>query len=55
MLYVEHDSYYEFYLVGLGYQRLYPFEAGLVQRVPKKMNEMKSDLLNSIASRGDDL
>ena len=41
---------------------LYPFEAlaeifdfvaGLVQRVPKKMNEVKSDLLNSTASQGD--
>ena len=26
MLYVEHDSYYEFYLAGLGYQRLDPFD-----------------------------
>ena len=41
---------------------LYPFEAlaeisdfvaGLVQRVPKKPNEMKADLLNSTASQGD--
>ncbi len=41
---------------------LYPFEAlaeifdfvaGLVQRVPKKINEVKSDLLNSTASHGD--
>ena len=42
--------------------RLYPFEAlaeisdfvaGLVQRVPKKPNVMKADLLNSTASQGD--
>ena len=41
---------------------LYPFEAlaeifdfvaGLVQRVPKKPNEMKADLQNSTASQGD--
>ena len=41
---------------------LYPFEAlaeifdfvaGLVQRVPKKPNEMKADLLNMTASNGD--
>ena len=41
---------------------LYPFEAlaeifdfvaGLVQRVPKKTNEVKFDLLNSTASQGD--
>ena len=49
-------------LLWLGPQRLYPFEAlaeisdfvaGLVQRVPKKPNEMKADLLNSTASQGD--
>ena len=43
-------------------RRLYPFEAlaeifdfvaGLVQRVPKKPNKMKADLLNSSASQGD--
>ena len=43
-------------------QRLDPFEAlaeifdfvaGLVQRVPKKTNEVQSDLLNSTASQGD--
>ena len=42
-------------------RRLYPFEAlaeifdfvaGLVQRVPKKPNKMKADLLNSSASQG---
>ena len=42
-----------FHLQGLGPRRLYPFEAlaeifdfvaGLVQRVPKKPNEMKADL-----------
>ena len=41
---------------------LYPFEAlaeifdfvaGLVQRVPKKPNEIKADLQNSTASQGD--
>ena len=30
------------------------FVAGLVQRVPKKMNKVKSDLQNSTASHGDD-
>ena len=43
---------------------LYPFEAlaeifdfvaGLVQRVPKKPNEIKADLLNMTASQGDQL
>ena len=29
------------------------FVAGLVQRVPKKPNEMKADLQNSTASQGD--
>ena len=29
------------------------FVAGLVQRVPKKMNEVKSDLQNSTAPQGD--
>ena len=49
-------------LPGLDPRRLYPFEAlaeisdfvaGLVQRVPKKPNEMKADLQNSTASQGD--
>ena len=49
-------------LLWLGPRRLYPFEAlaeifdfvaGLVQRVPKKPNEMKTDLLNSTASQDD--
>ncbi len=47
-----------FNLQGLELQRLYPFEAlaeisdfvaGLVQRVPKKPNEVKVDLQNSTA------
>ena len=47
-----------FHLHRLDLWRLYPFEAlaeifdfvaGLVQRVPKKTNEMKSDLQNSTA------
>ena len=51
-----------FHLLILDLRRLYPFEvlaeifdfvAGLVQRVPKKPNEMKADLLNSTASQGD--
>ena len=51
-----------FHLHRLDLRRLYPFEAlaeifdfvaGLVQRVPKKTNEMKSDLQNSTASQGD--
>ena len=51
-----------FNLQGLELQRLYPFEAlaeisdfvaGLVQRVPKKPNEVKADLQNSTASQGD--
>ncbi len=51
-----------FNLQGLELQRLYPFEAlaeisdfvaGLVQRVPKKPNEVKVDLQNSTASQGD--
>ena len=46
----------------LDLRRLYPFEAlaeifdfvaGLVQRVPKKPNEMKADLQNSTTSQGD--
>ena len=50
------------YLPRLGPRRLYPFEAlaeifdfaaGLVQRVPKKPNEIKADLQNSTASQGD--
>ena len=32
---------------------IFDFVAGLVQRVPKKINEVKSDLLNSTASQGD--
>ena len=48
-------------MVGLDLWRLNPFEAlaeifdfaaGLVQRVPKKPNEMKADLQNSTASQG---
>ena len=31
------------------------FAAGLVQRVPKKPNEMKADLLNSTAPQDDQL
>ena len=51
-----------FHLYRLDLQMLYPFEAlaeisrfvaGLVQRVPKKTNEVKFDLLNSTASQGD--
>ena len=47
-----------FHLQGLDPQRLYPFEAlaeifdfaaGLVQRFPKKPNEVKADLQNSTA------
>ncbi|EFM25695.1 hypothetical protein HMPREF9225_0680 [Peptoniphilus duerdenii ATCC BAA-1640] len=47
-----------FHMPRLELQRLYPFEAlaeisdfvaGLVQRVPKKPNEMKADLQNSTA------
>ena len=46
----------------LALQMLYPFEAlaeifdfvaGLVQRVPKKPNKVKTDLQNSTASQGD--
>ena len=32
---------------------IFDFVAGLVQRVPKKPNEMKADLQNSTASQGD--
>ncbi|EFM24394.1 hypothetical protein HMPREF9225_1978 [Peptoniphilus duerdenii ATCC BAA-1640] len=32
---------------------IFDFAAGLVQRVPKKPNEMKADLQNSTASQGD--
>ena len=32
---------------------IFDFVAGLVQRVPKKTNEVKSDLQNSTASQGD--
>ena len=53
-----------FHLLILDLRRLYPFEvlaeifdfvAGLVQRVPKKPNEMKADLQNSTASQDDQL
>ena len=49
-------------MVRLALHVLYPFEAlaeisdfvaGLVQRVPKKPNDMKADLQNSTASQGD--
>ena len=33
---------------------IFDFAAGLVQRVPKKPNEVKADLQNSTASQGDD-
>ena len=32
---------------------IFDFVAGLVQRVPKKPNEVKADLLNSTAFQGD--
>ena len=52
------------YLPRLDLRRLYPFEAlaeifdfaaGLVQRVPKKPNEIKADLQNSTASQDNQL